>query len=54
LVNHYYYYLQKEEGSPVGIVYPDQSADGIGLISNLTSVGIVQKSQNLSVAQDSG
>jgi iron(III) transport system substrate-binding protein len=51
LVNHYYYYLQKEEGSPVGIVFPDQSADGIGLITNLTSVGIVQGSQNLPVAR---
>ena len=51
LVNHYYYYLQKEEGSPVGIVFPDQSADGIGLITNLTSVGIVQGSQNLPAAR---
>lgn len=51
LVNHYYYYLQVEEGSPVGIVFPDQSEDGIGLITNLTAVGIVQDSQNLPAAR---
>jgi iron(III) transport system substrate-binding protein len=51
LVNHYYYYLQKEEGSPVGIIFPDQSADGIGLITNLTALGIVQGSQNLPAAR---
>jgi iron(III) transport system substrate-binding protein len=51
LVNHYYHYLQLEEGSPVGIVFPDQSEDSIGLITNLTAVGIVQGSQNLPAAQ---
>lgn len=51
LVNHYYYYLQKEEGSPVDIIYPDQTADGIGLITNLTAVGLVQRSQNLPAAR---
>lgn len=41
LVNHYYYYLQRAEGSPVGIVFPDQGADQIGLITNATAVGII-------------
>jgi iron(III) transport system substrate-binding protein len=51
LVNHYYYYLQLEEGSPVGIVIPDQQEDQIGLITNFTAAGIVNGSRNLAAAQ---
>lgn len=51
LVNHYYYYLQKEEGSPVGIVFPDQGAGQIGLITNATAVGIVNGASNPQGAQ---
>jgi iron(III) transport system substrate-binding protein len=51
LVNHYYYHLQKDEGSPVGIVFPDQGEGQIGLLTNLTSVGIIQGSRNLPAAQ---
>ena len=51
LVNHYYYYLQKEEGSPVGIVYPDQGEGQIGLITNATAIAIVQGAKNPDAAQ---
>ncbi len=51
LVNHYYYYLQKEEGSPVGIVFPDQAEGQIGLITNATAAGIVKGARNLPAAQ---
>ena len=42
LVNHYYYYLQKAEGSPVGIVFPDQGEGQIGTIANVSAVAIVK------------
>lgn len=51
LVNHYYYYLQQEEGSLVGIVFPDQGEGEIGLITNLTAVAILNGSRNLPAAQ---
>ena len=41
LVNHYYYHLSKAEGAPVGIIYPDQGEDGVGLIVNTTNAGII-------------
>ena len=51
LVNHYYYYLQKAEGSPVGIVFPDQEQDQMGLITNATATGIVKGTDNRSTAE---
>ncbi|HUE98885.1 MAG TPA: extracellular solute-binding protein [Anaerolineales bacterium] len=51
LVNHYYYYLQKAEGSPVGIIFPDQEQDQIGLITNATAVGIIQGTKNRPIAE---
>jgi iron(III) transport system substrate-binding protein len=51
LVNHYYYYLQLEEGSPVGIIYPDQEPGQIGMIYNLTATGIMNGSRNPEAAQ---
>ncbi|HEX6269308.1 MAG TPA: extracellular solute-binding protein [Anaerolineales bacterium] len=51
LVNHYYYYLQKAEGSPVGIIFPDQEQDQIGLITNATAVGIIKGTENRPVAE---
>ncbi|HRQ22498.1 MAG TPA: extracellular solute-binding protein [Anaerolineales bacterium] len=51
LVNHYYYYLQLAEGSPVGIVFPDQGEGQIGLISNATSAAIVKGGKNVTAAQ---
>lgn len=51
LVNHYYYYLQKAEGSPVNIVFPDQDEGEIGLITNATAAGVVAGTKNLPAAQ---
>ncbi len=51
LVNHYYYYLQKAEGSPVGIIYPDQGEGQIGLITNATAAAIVKGAPNQPAAQ---
>jgi len=51
LVNHYYYYLQLEEGSPVGIIFPDQEEGGLGLITNLTAIGIIEGNQNQAAAR---
>jgi iron(III) transport system substrate-binding protein len=46
LVNHYYYFLSKAEGAPVGIIYPDQAQGGMGLIYNSTNIGIVKNNPN--------
>ncbi len=43
-VNHYYYYLSKAEGAPVGIIYPDLEA--YGLFVNSTNIGIVKNARN--------
>lgn len=42
LVNHYYYHLQAEEGSPVGVIYPDQGPGQMGVIVNATAIGLVR------------
>ena len=42
LVNHYYYFLSRDEGAPVGIVWPDQGEEDPGLIVNSTSIGILE------------
>ncbi|HET9907705.1 MAG TPA: extracellular solute-binding protein [Anaerolineales bacterium] len=51
LVNHYYYHLQKAEGSNVGIIFPDQGEGQIGLITNATAAGIVAGAPHLPAAQ---
>lgn len=51
LVNHYYYYLQQAEGSNVGIIFPDQGADQIGLITNATAAAIVNDAPHRKAAQ---
>jgi iron(III) transport system substrate-binding protein len=51
LVNHYYYYLQKAEGSNVGIIFPDQGEGQIGLITNATAAGIVNGAPHATAAQ---
>jgi iron(III) transport system substrate-binding protein len=45
-VNHYYYHLSRAEGAPLGIVYPDQGSDQIGLVVNTTAAGIVKGAKN--------
>lgn len=51
LVNHYYYHLQKAEGSPVAVVYPDQGEGQMGLITNATSAAIVKGGPNPTAAR---
>jgi iron(III) transport system substrate-binding protein len=51
LVNHYYFYLQQAEGSPVGIVFPDQDKGQIGLITNATAVAVIKGGSNITAAQ---
>ncbi|NJO84447.1 MAG: extracellular solute-binding protein [Blastochloris sp.] len=50
-VNHYYYYLSKAEGAPVGIVWPDQGDSEMGLVVNSTNIGIVKGTEDLELAQ---
>ena len=51
LVNHYYYYLQKAEGSNVGIIFPDQGDDQIGLITNATAAAVINDAPHVAAAQ---
>jgi iron(III) transport system substrate-binding protein len=51
LVNHYYYYLQKAEGSNVGIIFPDQGEGQIGLITNATAAAVVNGAPHVDAAQ---
>ncbi len=46
LVNHYYYHLQLAEGSNVGVVYPDQGEDQIGLLTNATAAAVIRDANN--------
>jgi iron(III) transport system substrate-binding protein len=50
LVNHYYYYLQKAEGSNVGIIFPDQGEGQIGLITNATAAAVVNGAPDVDAA----
>ncbi len=51
LVNHYYFYLQQAEGSPVGVIFPDQEDGQIGLITNATAAAILRGASNPETAQ---
>lgn len=51
LVNHYYYYLQKAEGSNVGFIFPDQGEGQIGLITNATAAAVVNGAPHVEAAQ---
>lgn len=53
LVNHYYYELQKRESTDnrVGVVYPDQGEDQIGVMMNTTAVGQIDGGPNPENAQ---
>jgi iron(III) transport system substrate-binding protein len=51
LVNHYYYHLQAAEGSKVGIIFPDQGTDQVGLITNATAAAVVKGAPNAPAAQ---
>ena len=51
LVNHYYYHLQKQEGSPVGVIYPDQGPDQMGAPLNVSPVAIIKGAKNVENAR---
>lgn len=51
LVNDYYFYLEKEEGSPVAVVYPDQGPSDIGVVMTMTGVTIIRGTKNPEAAQ---
>lgn len=51
LVNHYYYHLQLQEGSNVGVIYPDQGEGQIGLFTNATAAAVVNGAKNPATAQ---
>lgn len=51
LVNHYYYHLQQAEGSPVGVIYPDQGEGDVGLITNATAAAIILGASNPAAAR---
>lgn len=51
LVNHYYFYLQQAEGSPVGIVFPDQGEGQVGLITNATAAAVIARARHAPAAQ---
>jgi len=51
LVNHYYYHLQLAEGSPVGVIYPDQGEGQKGVITNATAAGLIRGGANPRAAQ---
>lgn len=45
-VNHYYYFWEKADGSPVDVVWPDQKDGEIGSPVNIRGVGIVKGGPN--------
>ena len=53
LVNHYYYELQAREDSDnnVGVVYPDQGVDEMGVVINTTAVGIINNAPHPKAAE---
>ncbi len=51
LVNHYYYFLEKAGGSPVGIIYPDQGKGQFGAVMTITGVGIVSGAPHRKAAE---
>lgn len=51
LVNHYYYQLEKEEGSPVEVIHPDQGEDEMGVLVNVAAASIVEGAENRAAAE---
>lgn len=51
LVNHYYYHLEVRDGSPVGVIYPDQGPTDLGVLVNAAGAAIVRNAKHLSEAQ---
>ncbi|MFN4219213.1 MAG: extracellular solute-binding protein [Candidatus Bipolaricaulia bacterium] len=51
LVNHYYYHLELRDGSPVGVIYPDQGPDDIGVLVNVAGAALVRNAKHVREAQ---
>lgn len=51
LVNHYYYHLELRDGSPVGVIYPDQGPDDIGVLVNAAGAALVRNAKHVREAQ---
>lgn len=51
LVNHYYYELEKAEGSPVDAIYPDQGTDEMGILVNVVAAAIVRDARHREEAE---
>lgn len=49
--NYFYQQLREDQDNNVGIIYPDQGTDGIGVFVNVSGLGIVKGSPNLQNAQ---
>lgn len=51
LVNHYYYHLELRDGSPVGVIYPDQGPTDIGVLVNVAGTAIIKNAKHVREAQ---
>ncbi len=51
LINHYYYHLELQDGSAVGVLYPDQSPNDLGVLVNVAGAAIVKNTKRLREAQ---
>ncbi len=51
LVNHYYYVFEKREGSPVGLIYPDQGPNDVGTLVMPLAVAIIKGARHPEAAR---
>lgn len=51
IVNNYYFHLEKQAGSPVGVVIPDQDANAPGTLMNVAGAGLIKGAKNLAAAR---
>lgn len=51
LVNHYYYHVELRDGSPVGVIYPDQGPNDIGVLVNAAGAAMVRNAKHQREAQ---
>lgn len=51
IVNQYYYHLEKKDGSPVAVIYPDQGEGQMGALMNVSGLAKVKGSKNADAAE---
>lgn len=51
LLNHYYYVPEKKANQPVGLIYPDQGADGFGTLVTPLSVSAIKGAKHSGAAK---